>query len=240
MEGENEKMQTKFKLGLAGILGAAVLPAFIASNVQASTLEIQFSGMDLYMGFDGKRNIQTGPVSGDVDAIDAATFYIDGVSIGTLVGDMESNVGIPGFSIPVEGGSDKNDWKQGYFSLDFDTTSFSQGWLDLAVDDSFIVTAFYTGDEIGLTLVGTNTGIKNQQDLSDRLPAWPGFDEFETIKFSFSSSRLSNVRDNGSILTQFEAAGNGTLSQDGFIIPEPGSLALVGIGGLALLRRRRA
>lgn len=235
MEGVVEKMQALVKLGLAGIVGAAALPMMTPSSAEASVLEVHFTGMDLYMGFDGKRNIQTGPVAGQIDTIDAATFYIDETSIGTLVGDMTAAVGIAGFDIPVAGGSDSNDYKRGYFTLDFDTTTHEQGWLDLAVDDSFIVTAFYTGDEVGLTLVGTNTGIKTQQDLTDRLPAWPGFDEFETIKFSFSSSRLSDLDNDGSILTRFRAGGSGTMTQ----IPEPGSLALAGIGGLALLRRRR-
>ena len=229
-------MQKIIKLGLAGLIGATAVPLLAESEAAASVLEVQFTGLDLTMGFDGKNNIQTGEFAGQVDPFDSATFYVDGVSIGTLVGNMEANISLPGFFIPVAGGSDDNRWEEGYFSLDFDTTSLTQGWLDLAVDDSFIVTAYYTGNEIGITIVGSNTGIKTQQGLENRLPAWPGFSAFETIKFSFSSSNLTDVSDNGEFLTQFRAGGSGTLTQ----IPEPGSLAVAGIGALFLLRRRRA
>jgi hypothetical protein len=216
------------------VLAAAAGLAAPAAVTQAAELEIEFTGMDLFLGFDGLTNIQSGPVAGDIDELTSATFYLDGVPVGTIVGDIESNIGLPGFDIPASGGTAENKWEGGYFSLDLDTTDNAEGFLNLAVDASFIAEVFYTGNEIGLSLFGENTGILDQQPLS-RLPEWPGFDEVETVRFSFVSTNLTNVETDGAKVTQFQARGAGTLFQ----VPEPALASVLSLAGLGLLRRRR-
>jgi len=230
-------MQRNHRLIQAASATAVAAAAMAAAPASAATLEVQFTGLDLFLGFDDDFNIQTGPTAGTIDELEAATFFVDDVEIGTIVGDITANVGLPGFLIPAAGGITENLQPTGYFSLDFDTTSSEQGFLDLDVQGASLVEVFYTGDEIGLSLIGRASAIQFQQPLTDRLPAWPGFGDFETIVFSFVSTDLSDVEDNGHELTQFRASGSGTLN--GPAIPEPASLTAIAGAGILALRRRR-
>ena len=222
----------KAALGAAIALGSAA-----ASSASAAQLDVEFTGMDLFYGFDGKANLQSGPTAGMTDAIDAATFYVDGVNVGTLVGGIDANLGIAGFTnIPVDGGTRTNLYANGYFRVNFDTGDLDSGLLNLGVDSAARVDLSYVGDRMQLTITGSNTDLYDQQPLA-RLPAWPGFGAGDTIRFTFSSSAMADMRDDGTKLTQFHARGSGTLAQTA-PIPEPAGLALLGLGGLASLRRR--
>ena len=224
-------------IALAG--AAAVTAAALAPTASAAMLDVEFAGMDLYYGFDGKTNLQSGPVAGNEDALDAATFYVDGVNIGTLTGGMNANLGIPGFrDIPLAGGTRSNLYENGYFRVNFDTSDLHSGLLNLGVDAASKVDLTYVGDRMQLTFTGSNTGLYTQQPIA-RLPAWPGFNPGDTIRFSFSSSSLSDVLGDGTKLTRFHARGSGTIAQDAAAVPEPAGLAVLAVGGLASLRRRR-
>ena len=229
-----KKIPTTLLGGATALAAGAV--ALTPAPAAAAELEVQFTGLDVFFGFDGENNIQTGPVAGDVDQLQSATFYIDGTPVGTIAGDIEANIGLPGFFIPAAGGTDSNRYEGGYFSLDFDTTDLDQGWVDLGAIDTAIVEAFYTGDQIGLSFFGRNTSVRNQQPLS-RVPAFPGFDEFDTIRFSFVSTELTQMESDGHDLTQFHASGAGTLNQQ-TAVPEPAVASLLAVAGLVGLRRR--
>ncbi len=223
----------KFLIGTAAVAALGIL----SPSSEAAELEIQITGFDIFFGFDGKFNIQTGPSAGMADELEAATFFVDGESIGTLVGDMKANIGLPGFLIPAAGGVTSNDQELGYFNVDFDTPVAGEGFLNLNVGSATSVTAFYTGNEIGLSFIGEADFIAGQEPLS-RLPAWPGFDAFDLVTFSFVSTDLDDVETDGSVLTKFRASGSGTIN--GEAIPEPGTAALLASAGLIALRRRRA
>ena len=70
------------------------------------------------------------------------------------------------------------------------------------------------------------------------MPGFPGFDEFDTIRFSFVSTDLDAVESDGHDLTQFRASGAGTLNQDTTLVPEPAVASLLAVAGLVGLRRR--
>ncbi|MEM7807853.1 MAG: PEP-CTERM sorting domain-containing protein [Planctomycetota bacterium] len=208
-----------------------------APNADAAELEIQLTGLDVFLGFDGKFNIQTAPTAGPRDDVEAATFFVDGVEIATVVGDISAGIGLPGFLIPVDGGTTTNQQEQGYFNLDLDTTIGGEGWLNLNVGSSNAVTAFYTGNEIGISFIGEADFLAEQEPLT-RVPNWPGFNDFDLITFSFVSTNITDVEDNGHSLTQFRASGAGTVN--GNAIPEPATAGLLAVAGLTALRRRRA
>ena len=227
----------KLKHALAAV---AVAGLAVTSSASAAVIEVEFTGMDLYYGFDNQVNVQSGPVAGQTDALEAATFYVDGTSLGTLVGNINSNLGIPGFlDIPKEGGTRSNEYSTGYFRVNFDTTSFSQGLLNLGINESARVDLTYIDGRVQLTITGSATGISDQQPLSDRLPAWPGFDPNDTVRFTFSSSNLSDLQFSDTSLTRFHARGSGTLAQTNAAVPEPTGLAALGLAGFGLLSRRR-
>ena len=217
----------------------AALLALAAPPADAATLDVEFTGLDLFYGFDGKTNIQTGPVAGDVDAVDAASFYVDDTLLGTIVGDITANLGIAGFrDIPVDGGTSGNDFGQSYFRIDFDAGDADSGLLNLGINDDAMVELRYVADRVQLTITGAATGISDQQPI-DRVPGWPGFDAFETVRFTFSSSVVRDLEDDGTRLTQFRARGAGTIAQQNAVIPEPTTAAVAALMGAGLLARRR-
>ncbi len=226
------------KLFTGAALAAAVAAGPAATSTYAASLEVEFTGLDIFFGFNDKLILQSGEESGDVDEIQAATFYVDGESIGTLVGDISAAVGIPGFLISPNGGTAVNQQGAGYFTLDFDTSIGGQGWLDLDVSQAS-TTLFYTGNEFGISFFGRSNLVKAQEPLTNRLPEWPGFTEFEEITFSYVSTNLSDViiNEEHDFVEQFRALGAGTIQ--GEVIPEPATASLLAVAGLAVLRRRR-
>ena len=230
-------MRTQTTLAAAALVAAGAL-AIPAESTQAKELEVQLTGLDLFFGFDGGSNVQSGPTAGDVDQVQSATFYVDGVSLGTLVGDISASFGLPGFFIDADGGTAKNQFELGFVNFDFDTTDGSSGFLDLGFNSAFTAEIYYTGNEIGLSLFGSSDEIRSQQSI-DRLPAWDGFDDFETIRLSFVSTNLSDVETENGLLSQFRASGSGTLDGVGDVVPEPTTAAVLGLGAVGLLARRR-
>ena len=220
-------------------LAALAATTLLSLPAAAAQLEVQLTGLDVYFGQDGERNLQSGPVAGDVDELAGATFLVDGVEVGSVVGGVSANIGIPGFDIPVAGGTDLNRYQDGYFALDFDTTDLGQGYLNLDVDDAFSVEATYAGGQLGLSIVGTNSGLLDQQPVGRIGEAnWQGFDAFEEIRFTFVSTALADMQDDGAILTRFHATGTGSLDQVS-LVPEPATAGLLATAGLVSLRRRR-
>ena len=217
---------------------AVVAGSCFAPTADAARLDVEFTGMDLYYGFDGSTNLQSGPRAGNEDALDAATFYVDDANLGTLVGNLSSNIGIAGLNnIPASGGTRSNLYAGGYFRVNFDTASLSSGLLNLGVDAASKVDITYVDQRLQIVVTGSSTDLYTQQPI-DRLPAWPGFDPQQTVRFSFSSSNLTDLAYRDNKLVQFHARGSGTIAQQTAAVPEPASLAVLGLGGVALLRRR--
>ena len=183
------------KLAAAAAIGTLALGT-VATPAQAVDVEIQFTGLDIFLGFDGKRNLQTGPAAGDFDQVQSATFFVDDQPVGTIVGDIRASLGIPGFNIPVDGGTAQNQFTLGFFNIDFDTPNASEGFLDIDFANAATVTAFYTGGELGISLFGTADALTSQQPLS-RVPGFPGLSPGDTITLSYVSTNLSQVVDNG-------------------------------------------
>ena len=101
-------------------------------------------------------------------------------------------------------------------------------FLSLDLED---VQVFYSGSQIGVT------GVTGDVDVAlQNLPFGLEIDEGEPVSFSFSGL-ITDLTDNGQFVTSFDASG--TAEVRGEIIPEPASIAMLGLGGLTLLRRRR-
>ncbi len=223
------------------ILPVALLATALlaATSVQASTLEIQISGLDLqYDGtniFDAGVHNTTGAGNpAQSDALTLLDFYVDG----NLVGSQNTNVFADIYikdvlNIPAAGGFVVSAGNGGAFGIDLLTKNQTPGWgLALDIDT---MQFFYTGSQISITIAGVATGLPAQD-----LPFGLAFDPNEQITIVLSSANLSSVTSGGGFLTGFNAAGTGNVA--GQLVPEPSSMVLAGLGIAAVgmvYRRRR-
>jgi hypothetical protein len=210
---------------LAGVVGLA------AATTASAALQISVTGFDF--GYDGDAIFDQGGAgfNGIEDELISADFFVDGSLIGSLslADDITLNTFFEGVTnIPVAGGlatSTASPTSANFFDLSFD------GGLDFLFTDISSVQVFYSGGEIGVTGVTSSVDIFNQD-----LPFDLEIDASEPVSVSFSGL-ITDLEDDGTFVTSFEASG--TAEVRGQLIPEPTSLALVGLGGLTMLRRRR-
>jgi len=220
----------------------APLSLSLPSLASASTLNLQFTGLDLV--YDGSMLCDAGGCNAsagtraDSDPLTTMTFGFDddgdGVvdtPVGTLMSAIWADIGLALESIPVDGGTIPG----AAGTLDLLTQDADPGFgLALTID---AWTATYTPIG-GLFFFGSGavSEIASQDlpfDLSDgHLP----------VEFSFSS-RISpgtlSIDDEQGYVTGFRASGTGEISSA--YAPEPGTALLLcpGLLGLCALGRRR-
>jgi hypothetical protein len=218
----------------AGVAGLAVIAA---SSAQAA-IQIDVTGIDFT--YDGSTIGDEGGagLAGGLDLLDSVDFFQDGVLVGSLNASDNAAVDVnvnDVTNIPVGGGVvAQTSASPGIgFDLFFDNGGGvgSGGFLFLDIG-SFDV--FYSGNEIGITGVEGAASIFSQFDL----PFGIEFDDNEPVSVTFSGLiDEGSLTDDGTFVTGFTADGTATFL--GAVIPEPTSLALLGLGGLTVLRRRR-
>lgn len=249
-------------LALLGLVAAAPASA-------DSVLQIQFSGLDMI--YDGESLFDAGSYSGgqvftgDADPLVTMSFLVDGVNKGTLVENIYADILIPGvYGIPASGGTvfsegyggipvaavdglPGRNGEYGFFDLLLGPpNSLATGGLLLDLDSASQIT--YSGHEIFVNGGGQTNGLLDQE-----LPF--GLQIGTPVEYSFSLNNLQNVTTgfggqdrgpagiDGDILTGFHGAGTGEVTGPTTVIPEPGTLILLGLGlmgGAAARRRRRS
>lgn len=211
--------------------------AVAGSAVQAGNLEIQLTGVDLIYDGTGVYDA-VNPLGGVgdpalADPLNSMSFLLDGTLIGTLTSDIAIDVRILGVqNIPVGGGMVYTTGNADSFGVDLLIGGVIPAWgLALNIDQFQV---YYSGYKIAMATSGAAASL-----ISQNLPFLVAFTEpIDTIAIVLSSAKLSNVTDNGVYLTGFEASGTGNISGEGYPVPEPSLLTLLGLGIVPLLRRR--
>jgi hypothetical protein len=224
---------------LAVALCAMVM--FVAS-AQAALIEIHFTDMDLV--YDGSAIYDAGSTAGglanpaDADPLASVDFFGDGVLIGSLSSDIWLDVFIP----------DINGISAAPNTSDVQTTPGSPGFFDLLIGTSPLASEFLLVDLASVTfayadalgVVQFTFGGAVSDVFAQNLPFDLMIDDAITVSFS---ARVvpGTLTDNGTDITGFTTSGTGEYTGEGdVIIPEPATMALLGIGGLIALRRRAA
>jgi hypothetical protein len=219
------------------VLSVALLSA---TTARAGVLEIQFTGLDLqYDGtniFDaGVHNTVGNGNPAEADVLTSMNFYLDGNLIGVQSTNVFADIYISNvLNIPAAGGVVVSNGNGNAFGVDLLTQNLIPGW-GLALDIN-TMQFFYTGSQIGISVSGLASAI-----FAQSLPFNLEFDVSQPVTIVMSSANLSSVTTGGGFLTGFNAAGTGNVAGTGYLVPEPGTLAMLGVGlvGLAACGLRR-
>jgi hypothetical protein len=207
-----------------GILAASLLLALVAQPASAAYIQIQLGGLDLQ--YDGSSIYDSG--TADPAPLTNATFLSDGVALGPAdTSDVTLDLQIPGvLNIPAAGGS-VTSASGGNLYLDLGDGEFLSLTLDVANVNYVPLTS-----TVQFVFAGSAASIDGQQ-----LPY--GITLGEPVSVSFSTQLIEPasyvVTQDGSFVGSFDAQGTGEIHA----VPEPATLGLLGLGGLAILRRRR-
>ena len=233
---------TLLAVGIA--TAAAVLNGVpgLGSAAQAGSLQIQFSGLNL--DYDGTNLYDSGvhnttgtgnPAESDV--LSTMSFFLDGNPVGTvLTSSIFADVYLAGIvNIPVGGGVINSLGNGGTFGIDLLTNNSTPGWgLALNINT---MQFYYSGSQIAIAVSGLASSLAAQA-----LPFDLEFDPNQPITIVFASAELTNVTNDGVVLTGFNAAGTGNVAGTGMLVPEPATALTMSIAILSLLavcRHRR-
>ena len=224
-------MKRLVAIALVGI--SSVLAS--ARGLHADQITIQFSGLDLT--YNGSTLYDTRDINGglgipaEATPLVTATFFLNNTLVGLLTSDIFIDVILPTINIPTAGGLVNT---SGSGNFDLLTKNQITGWgLANHIDNTFAL--IYVAAT--RTLFGSGSGTISSQDLPFGLVA----EEPVTISFSL---QLSDITASNGFLTGFRARGTGEInSLSSAAVPEPASLAMLGLGGAVIgwrARRRRS
>jgi hypothetical protein len=224
------------RLSIALIVSLAfALCGILVAPASGAILEIQFSGMDLvYNGADlfdtGASNTARIGSPAQSDPLMTMSFLVDGVVQGQLTSNIAIDTFIKGLSgVPAAGGTVLTSGNGNSYGLDLLTKATTPGWgLALQIDK---FNFFYSGNKVAIATSGQSTSLWSQD-----LPFGLAFNPSQPISIVLSSANLTNLTTAGGFVTGFHAAGTGNIS--GVLLPEPTTMLLLGLGGLAFIRRR--
>lgn len=212
----------------ACLLGLSVLGAQAAQGA----IMIQLAGLDI--GYNGSTIVDQSPNGANPDPLTYANFIDDSTNttIGSVTSNLTLNLSIPGvLNIPVAGGSVFSS-TGGTFDLDFGGGDF----LSLSLGSAGITYQKIVAGPLQFKFVfaGAVASIVGQH-----LPFQAVIGDPISVSFS-TQINPGSIHDNGSYLTAFTASGTGEVRSDQYsYVPEPATIGLLALGGLALIRRRR-
>ena len=205
----------------AGLLVGAVILVGLTQLASASLiLQIQMGGVDIR--YDGTNIVSVGAPT--PDPLTNATFLVDHVLVGADTSGVTLGLSIPGVSnLPVSGGQ-VSSAANGSLDLDLGGGQF----LSLTLDSATVsyIPVFST---VYFVFVGSAATIDGQQ-----LPY--GLTLGDPVSVSFSTQMMAPITQSGGFVSSFLAAGTGEIQG----VPEPATLSLLALGGLAMLRRRKS
>ena len=205
------------------LLVGSVMLAGVAPIASAALIQIQLGGVDLR--YNGTNLFDAGTSS--PDPLTNATFMVDGFEAGVDTTDVTMDLHIPGVTnIPV-GGGQLNSSSGGSLNLDLGGGEY----LSLALDSAFVAYIPMTST-IQFVFIGSAASSTGQN-----LPH--GISINDPIGISFSTQIVEPISQSGGFVAVFKSAGTGEIQGFGVGIPEPATLSLLALGGLAILRRRR-
>jgi len=189
----------------------------------AAVIQIQLGGVDLtYQG----TNIVDGGTS-DPDELTNAIFLVDDLEVGQDTNDVTLDLRVPGVQNISTGGGQVNSQAGGFMDLQLGDGEF----LTLALDSATVV-YLPTTSLMQFVFVGSLASSTGQN-----LPYEISIDD--PIGISFSTRITEPISHSGGFVTAFKSAGTGEIQGFGVGIPEPATMGMLALGGLALLRRRR-
>ncbi|MFB3894109.1 MAG: PEP-CTERM sorting domain-containing protein [Phycisphaerae bacterium] len=204
---------------MAMLLVGSVVLVGLTGAASATVMQIQLGGID--MVYDGVKIVDAGGAS--PDPLTNATFLVDGATAGVVNTGVTLDLLVPGVTgIPITGGQ-VNSAAGGTLYLGLGGGDYLSLTLGSGVVNYIPLTS-----TVQFVFVGAAASINGQQ-LPFNLTLG------EPVSVSVSSQIMQPVTESGGIVTGFVAAGTGEIQG----VPEPASMVLLAIGGLAMVRRRR-
>ncbi len=211
---------TRFSILLVGSL---ILLLCLTQASSAALIQIQLGGVGLR--YTGNTIFDAG--TADPDPLTNATFLVDGVPVGEDTSGVTLDLRIPGLAnIPV-GGGQVNSSAIGSLDLDLGDGEYLSLSLDTAVVTYIPLTSTIQFVFVGSTASSTGQNLPYEISIDD------------PIGVSFSTQITEPISHGGGFVSVFRSAGTGEIQGFGVGIPEPATMSLLALGGLALLRRRR-